>query len=44
MASEAAVRTRELRRTYISSKGVVKVEQQEREALKSLNLEVEHGE
>ncbi len=44
MASEAAVRTRELRRTYISSKGIVKVEQQEREALKSLNLEVEHGE
>ncbi len=44
MAREAAVLTRKLRRTYIWSKGVVKVEQQEREALKSLDLEVEHGE
>lgn len=44
MPGGTAVVTRSLRRTYTTSRGTLKTERSEREALKSLNLEVEHGE
>jgi ABC-2 type transport system ATP-binding protein len=40
----AAVLTHDLRRSYISTKGVIKVERREHEALRGINLRVEVGE
>jgi ABC-2 type transport system ATP-binding protein len=44
MPGGTAVVTRSLRRTYTTSRGTLKTERGEREALKGLDLEVGHGE